>query len=178
MGYPLSYVQGVVICGRRRGALQIVLARAHVRDGRLLTVDELRLAEPILVPVDLFTPSLRIGCTLGEALAAATAEAAADGGAANGGVVAERFRGERCIVTRGSGACWVALRQDAAAEDILRAIWQAAALDAGMSVAESRQAAERKGREFVAEVLRSGLSIELLSKEMGSRPRFEEVAPL
>ena len=163
---------------RAAAPAQIVLARAHVRESRTLSLQELSQQEPLLVPVELVAPRMRIGCALADALAAAVEDRAGGEPGPSAVAVAAAFSGERFVVTRGAASgVFVALGRDAGSDDVLRAIWLAAALehDQGLGIDCGLAAASVHGRAFVAEVLQGGMTLELLSKELSSRPRFERV---
>ena len=151
----------------------VVLARAAVHQGRVLSLQEVCVAEPIVLPLALgLAPQIHLGCPLSAALAAA--EAAAGPGGAAATLEELQSGGQRCFVALGAGgAAYVALAAEADADDILCAVWQAVRLQrGGLTQAQSFALAASDGRAFVAAVRAEGLSPSMLEKELRGKPRY------
>lgn len=71
---------------------------------------------------------------------------------------------------------YIALREDAGTQDILKAVWQAVALEqGGLALEESLTAANDPmagGRAFAKSVAEAGWKPDMLMKELESRQRF------
>ncbi|RMZ53529.1 hypothetical protein APUTEX25_003351 [Auxenochlorella protothecoides] len=101
---------------RKRAA---ALVAAHICEGRVPAIREVNRGESALA---LPPGDVALGCTLGEALAAGAGRDLA--------ALCATYSAEAYLLTRHSGRCWVVLRQRAGAHDALRALWQAAWLEA------------------------------------------------
>lgn len=108
---------------RRRAA---AAARSFVDSATVPSAGELCAGEVPLVPARLTRPRAALGVTLSEVLGALPA-----GGTAPAADLLELYAGERYVLTwAGDGGARVALSEDCAPEDVLRALHQAAVLDA------------------------------------------------
>lgn len=89
---------------------------------------------------------------------------------------AQLYENERYVLTVRKRSVYIALREDAAAADILKAVWQAVTLEAGAMTPEQSLAAandaETGGRAFAARVVEAGWKPEMLLKELDGRQRF------
>ncbi|KAI8463307.1 MAG: vitamin B6 photo-protection and homoeostasis-domain-containing protein [Monoraphidium minutum] len=93
------------------------------RPAALPGVADVNAAEPMLAPATSVRPRVRLGCTLQQAW----------GGEPDGAGLAAwlaLYEGEDYALAWRGGTAWVAVKQGATPRDLLRAVWQAAWLDA------------------------------------------------
>lgn len=123
---------------QKRAAL---LVSQHVGSGSVPSVEEANLAERhvMLLPPSACRPRVVFGCTLDEALGGAGApplgSAASMGGGGSSSArqlqqLVELYGSEQYLLTWRDGTAYVLLQEGAAPADLLRAMWQAAWLEA------------------------------------------------
>ena len=105
-------------------------------------VDAVNAAEPMLTPATSVRPRLRLGCTLREALGDDDTGAGAGAQTRQEQQRRQRwaalFADEPFLLARdGGGVAWVVVKRGAAPRELLRAVWQAAWLDAHSAAADS-----------------------------------------
>jgi hypothetical protein len=110
----------------KRGAAAVA---AHVADGSVPSVEQANREEAVLTRPQAARPRCSLGCSVAEALGA---EATGGGGGGGPSLAAllDTFHSERYALTWRDGAARVLLWEDAGPVDMLRALWQAAWLDA------------------------------------------------
>lgn len=99
-------------------------------------------------------------------------------------VAAELYGSERYVLTVRGGSVYIALREDARSEDVLKAVWQAVALEQtcqGQMTPEECLAAANDvatgGRAFAQRVVEAGWKPEMLMRELDSRQRYRVEKP-
>ena len=156
-------------CGGGSLAAQVLLARARAASGGgVLSAAECSAREPLLLPMRVTEPSLRLGCSLEQAVAAA---ASADSSSRERSAAA-LAAGAPYVLARSGGCTWVAFSTAARPADALRAVWRAVALD----YAATEQGDEDGADAFAADVLAAGWDVALLSKELERCPRWQLAA--
>lgn len=86
------------------------------------------------------------------------------------------YQNERYVLTVRGGSVYIALREDAGSTDVLKAVWQAVALEQGQMTPEQSLAAANDaatgGMAFARRVVEAGWKPETLLKELDSKQRF------